>query len=89
MSNITVGILLLIAGNLFASLSDVAVKLLNGEVPPLQYIFFRQLISLLIITPLWLQQKKEQRRLQQAKVTIIRGQLILICLLYTSPSPRD
>lgn len=58
MSNITVGILLLIAGNLFASLSDVAVKLLNGEVPPLQYIFFRQLISLLIITPLWLQQKK-------------------------------
>ena len=78
MSNITVGILLLIAGNLFASLSDVAVKLLNGEVPPLQYIFFRQLISLLIITPLWLQQKKQQRRLQQAKVTIIRGQLILI-----------
>ncbi|WP_192889491.1 DMT family transporter [Vibrio bathopelagicus] len=78
MSNVTVGILLLIAGNLFASLSDVAVKLLNGEVPALQYIFFRQLISLLIITPLWLQQKKEQRRLQQAKVTIIRGQLILI-----------
>ncbi len=39
MSNVTVGILLLIAGNLFASLSDVAVKLLNGEVPALQYIF--------------------------------------------------
>lgn len=78
MSNVTVGILLLIAGNLFASLSDVAVKLLNGEVPPLQYIFFRQLISLLIIAPLWIKQKKEQRRLQQAKVTIIRGQLILI-----------
>ena len=78
MSNITVGILLLIAGNLFASLSDVAVKLLNGEVPPLQYIFFRQLISLLLITPLWLRQNKEQRRLQQAKVTLIRGQLILI-----------
>ncbi len=36
------------------------------------------MISLLIITPLWLQQKKEQRRLQQAKVTFIRGQLILI-----------
>lgn len=78
MSNITVGILLLIAGNLFASFSDVAVKLLNGEVPPLQYIFFRQLISLIIITPFWLQQKKEKRQLQQAKVTFIRGQLILI-----------
>ena len=78
MSNITLGILLLVAGNFFASLSDVAVKLLNGEVPPLQYIFFRQLLSLLLITPLWLKQNKVQRQLKQAKITFARGQLILI-----------
>ncbi|MFL7047336.1 DMT family transporter, partial [Vibrio cyclitrophicus] len=38
----------------------------------------RQLISLIIIAPLWLQQKKEKRHLKQAKITFIRGQLILI-----------
>ncbi len=71
MSNITVGILLLIAGNLFASLSDpIAVKLLNGEVPPLRkcIIFFVEVDILMLITPLWLSQSKAQRRLQQAKV---------------------
>ncbi|MGB1321132.1 MAG: DMT family transporter [Vibrio gallaecicus] len=78
MSNVTVGILLLIAGNFFASLSDVAVKLLNGDVPPLQYIFFRQLLSLLLITPLWLRQTTEQRQICNIKVTAVRGQLILI-----------
>ena len=78
MSNITLGILLLVVGNFFASLSDVAVKLLNGEVPPLQYIFFRQLLSLLLITPLWLKQNAAQRQLKQAKITFARGQLILI-----------
>ena len=67
MSNITLGILLLVAGNFFASLSDVAVKLLNGEVPPLQYIFFRQLLSLLLITPLWLKQMQSAAPTQTGK----------------------
>ncbi|MGF1752535.1 DMT family transporter [Vibrio makurazakiensis] len=78
MTNISAGILLLIAGNFFASLSDVAVKLLGGDVPPFQYIFFRQLISLLIIMPIWLSQRGEQRALKQVGITFARGHLILI-----------
>lgn len=44
-------IILLILGNLLASLSDVAVKVLDGGVSPFQYIFLRQLISLALLFP--------------------------------------
>lgn len=46
-------IVLLIIGNFLATLSDVAVKLIDGDISPFQYMFLRQLISLLLITPLW------------------------------------
>ncbi|MDN3615304.1 DMT family transporter [Vibrio gallaecicus] len=78
MSNITIGILLLVAGNFFASLSDVAVKALQGDVQPFQYMFIRQLFSLVLITPLWLKQTRTQKKLQQKSITLIRAHLILI-----------
>ena len=78
MSNITIGILLLVAGNFFASLSDVAVKALQGDVQPFQYMFIRQLFSLVLITPLWLKQSRAQKKLQQKSITLIRAHLILI-----------
>ncbi|NOH97060.1 DMT family transporter [Vibrio sp. 99-70-13A1] len=78
MSNITIGILLLVAGNFFASLSDVAVKTLQGDVQPFQYMFIRQLFSLVLITPLWLKQSRAQKKLQQKSITLIRAHLILI-----------
>jgi len=77
-SNTTAAILLLVFGNLLASLSDVAVKVLDGGVSPFQYMFARQLISLLLIFPLWCRQTKPQRALKQFPVTIIRAHLILI-----------
>ena len=46
-------ILLLVFGNLLAALSDVAVKLVGGEVATFQYVFIRQLLSTLVIFPLW------------------------------------
>ncbi len=61
LSAVSLGILLLVFGNLSASLSDVAVKLLNGEVHPFQYMFLRQVLSLVIILPLWLSQAKPKR----------------------------
>lgn len=78
MSNTTAAILLLVLGNLLASLSDVAVKVLDDGVSPFQYMFARQLISLLLIFPLWYQQSNAQRALKQIPVTIIRAHLILI-----------
>jgi len=49
MSAYSVALVALILGNLAASLSDVSVKMLNGNVSPFQYMFVRQLVSLLII----------------------------------------
>lgn len=71
-------IVLLIVGNFLATLSDVAVKLIDGDISPFQYMFLRQVVSLLLITPLWWVQSPEQRRLTQPAVTITRAHLILI-----------
>ena len=49
-------LLLLVIGNLAASLSDVAVKLIEGGISPFQYMFVRQLASLLLILPFYLRQ---------------------------------
>lgn len=68
---------LLVLGNLAASLSDVAVKLLDGQVAPFQYILLRQLLSLLVLVPLWWRQPAVQRRLYQPGITIIRAHLVL------------
>ncbi len=43
-SDVSSAIFLLVAANLVASLSDVSLKMLNGEVPTFQYVFIRQLI---------------------------------------------
>lgn len=75
---VNLAIILLILGNLAASLSDVAVKLLNGEVSTFQYIFIRQLFSTLVICPLWLKQSKQKRKLYSAKLNVFRAHLIII-----------
>lgn len=71
-------ILLLIMGNLFASLSDVAVKLLNGEISTFQYIFIRQLLSVIVIGPLWIQLTKQQRQIHTPMLHIARAHLIIL-----------
>ncbi len=84
MSAQSFAILLLIVGNLAASLSDVAVKLLNGEVSSFQYVFIRQLLSTIVILPLWLRQNKAERGLIAKQLTAMRAQLVLIgssCML--------
>lgn len=69
---------LLVIGNLAASLSDVAVKLLEGGISPYQYIFIRQIVSLLLIAPFWLYQPPSRRGIANIKVTAIRAHLVLI-----------
>lgn len=71
-------ILLLIIGNLAASLSDGAVKLLDGEVTTFQYVFLRQLISTLVILPFWFAQAPDVRRLRSPKLNLFRAHLIII-----------
>lgn len=71
-------ILLLVLGNLAASLSDVAVKLLDGEVSAFQYIFIRQLLSTLVIAPFWWRQSKQKRALTHPKINLLRAHLIII-----------
>lgn len=84
MSAYSVALVALILGNLAASLSDVSVKMLNGNISPFQYMFVRQLVSLLIILPLWLRQPRQQRQLSNIKTTALRAHLVLIgsgCML--------
>lgn len=71
-------LLLLVAGNLAASLSDVAVKLLNGEASTFQYIFIRQVFSCLVIFPFWLKQPSQQRKLYSHRLNLFRAHLIIV-----------
>ncbi|MFM2621486.1 DMT family transporter [Vibrio owensii] len=78
MSPYHLALFLLVIGNLAASLSDVAVKLIEGGISPFQYMFVRQLASLLLILPFYLKQKPNKRSLKQAPITLLRAHLILI-----------
>ena len=71
-------ILLLVIGNLAASLSDVAVKILDGQVPTFQYVFLRQLLSLLIVFPLWWRQSNEAKTLRKTPLNLLRAHLVLM-----------
>lgn len=71
-------ILLLVLGNLAASLSDVAVKLLEGDVPTFQYVFVRQILSTMVIFPFWWKQKPSQKKLYNPALNLFRAQLIVI-----------
>ena len=75
--SITQAILLLVLANLFASLSDVSLKVLNGEVPTFQYVFIRQVISLLFIFPLWIRLPKQNYKDGYDKITFWRAQFIV------------
>jgi drug/metabolite transporter (DMT)-like permease len=74
---ITRAIVLLVLANLLAALSDVSLKILNGEVPTFQYVFIRQLLSLITIFPLWYRLPKPERMNGCSHVTFWRAQLIL------------
>ncbi|KLV04533.1 EamA/RhaT family transporter [Photobacterium ganghwense] len=79
MSNsISRAVALLVLANLLASFSDVSLKVLNGEVPTFQYVFIRQLISTLILLPLWLRLPRAQRMQGRCFITFSRAQLILL-----------
>ncbi|PMH40334.1 multidrug transporter [Vibrio sp. 10N.286.49.B3] len=70
-------ILLLVLANLLASFSDVSLKVLNGEVPIFQYVFIRQLLSVMLLFPLWIRLPKAQRQQGHCKIAFWRAQLIL------------
>lgn len=74
----TIAIILLVAGNLAASLSDVAVKLLEGEISSFQYVFVRQSLSVLLLLPLWLKLPSTERVLTAPGIIAIRAVLIMI-----------
>ncbi|WP_156896922.1 DMT family transporter [Ferrimonas kyonanensis] len=69
---------LLVLGNLLASVSDVAVKLLEGGISPFQYIFIRQGMATLLVLPWLLRLPKAGRRLHAPGVTLIRAHLVLV-----------
>ena len=78
MTPVNLAIILLILGNLLASLSDVAVKVLDGGVSPFQYIFLRQLVSLALLFPFWIRQSSTSRNLSNPKITVLRAHILLI-----------
>ncbi len=78
MNPVALAVWLLVLGNLAASLSDVAVKMLQGEVVPFQYMFLRQLFAFALIWPVWRKQPKVLRQLNDPKVTLIRAHLVLL-----------
>lgn len=75
--SISQAILLLVLANLLASLSDVSLKVLNGEVPTFEYVFIRQFISLFFILPFWLKLPKAQYKEGCCMITFWRAQFIV------------
>ncbi|TKB50661.1 DMT family transporter [Ferrimonas sediminicola] len=71
-------LLLLVVGNLAAALSDVAVKCLDGGVPPFQYLFIRQLVATLLVLPLWLTLPAVKRSPGPIRLALVRAHLILV-----------
>lgn len=75
--SVSQAILFLVLANLLASFSDVSLKVLNGEVPTFQYVFIRQLLSVIFLLPLWLRLPASQRKDGYCKIAFWRAQLIL------------
>lgn len=75
--SISQAIILLVLANLIASLSDVSLKVLNGEVPTFQYVFIRQFISLFFILPFWLKLPKDKYKEGCCAITFWRAQFIV------------
>lgn len=71
-------ILLLVFANLLASFSDVSLKVLNGEVPTFQYVFIRQLLSVLLLLPFWLKLPRDTRMQGGCRINFLRAQFILV-----------
>ncbi|RTZ25139.1 DMT family transporter [Vibrio penaeicida] len=78
MTPTNLALLFLIAGNLMASVSDVAVKVLGDGANVFQYIFIRQLVSALVVLPLWIQLQPTERRLKGLPINLLRSHLVLI-----------
>ena len=78
MWDIWVAIGLLIAGNFFASCADVIVKLLGSEGAVFQYLWLRQVFTLLMALPLWMRQSPTLRHPGSFKVHILRAHLSIL-----------
>ncbi|WP_394149969.1 DMT family transporter [Vibrio maritimus] len=70
-------ILLLVLANLLASFSDVSLKVLNGEVPTFQYVFIRQVLSVLLLFPIWIRLPRQTRMDGCGSIAFLRAQFIL------------
>ncbi|WCE29445.1 DMT family transporter [Vibrio sp. SCSIO 43137] len=78
-SAVTIAIISLVAGNFLASLSDVAVKLLEGEVFTFEYVFVRQLMATLILAPIYFRHYGSFKGQSLSwKITLLRANLIVI-----------
>jgi drug/metabolite transporter (DMT)-like permease len=75
---IVFAVLALIIGNLFATFADVIVKYIAIESAVFQYIFIRQLIVVIIVTPFWLKLPKAERGIVLPKVYAFRACLTSI-----------
>lgn len=75
--SISQAIFILVLANLLASFSDVSLKVLNGEVPTFQYVFIRQVISLVFILPFWLKLPPQKYKEGCCKITFWRAQFIV------------
>ncbi|NLS14543.1 DMT family transporter [Vibrio sp. SM6] len=77
-NDVSLAILLLVAANFVASLSDVSLKMLNGEVPTFQYVLIRQCISLILLLPFWLRLAPTTRKMGCDWISFWRAQFILV-----------
>ena len=69
---------LLILGNLFATFSDVLVKALGSENAVFQYLWLRQLSTLVLVFPVWWAQGPSQRQPGALKIHLLRAHLGII-----------
>jgi len=76
----------LLIGNLVLTLGDVAIKAMGSVSGLFQYLALRQVITLVLVYPLWQKQTAEQKQPGALSVHVLRGHLSLLgasCALYS------
>ena len=74
----TFAIITLVLGNLAQAFSDVLVKLIGPGFSPFQYMFLRQLLTLLVLLPFMLRVPRSAWGLGAWKWHLLRGHLCLL-----------
>lgn len=77
-TNVAAAMVLLVLGNLFVSFGDVIIKVFGSEGGIFQYLWLRQMLTLVLVLPFWSRQPRAARRPGSLKIHFVRAHLSIL-----------